>query len=99
MLTRKQHELLMLIHERVAAEGVAPSFDEMKEALGLKSKSGIHRLITALEERGFLHRLPHRARALEVVRLPEDARAEGQAAIQAERSERPAGFTPNVITG
>jgi repressor LexA len=75
MLTRKQHELLMFIHERIKETGVSPSFDEMKEALDLASKSGIHRLITALEERGFLRRLPHRARALEVVRLPEEATA------------------------
>src|SRR5215831_9391020 len=73
MLTRKQHELLMFIHERIKETGVSPSFDEMKEALDLASKSGIHRLITALEERGFLRRLPHRARALEVVRMPEEA--------------------------
>ena len=75
MLTRKQHELLMFIHERIKETGVSPSFDEMKEALDLASKSGIHRLITALEERGFLRRLPHRARALEVVRLPQQATA------------------------
>jgi repressor LexA len=75
MLTRKQHELLMFIHERLKETGVSPSFDEMKEALDLASKSGIHRLITALEERGFLRRLPHRARALEVVRLPQQATA------------------------
>jgi repressor LexA len=73
MLTRKQHELLMFIHERIKETGVSPSFDEMKEALDLASKSGIHRLITALEERGFLRRLPHRARALEVTKLPEQA--------------------------
>ena len=73
MLTRKQHELLMFIHERIKETGVSPSFDEMKDALDLASKSGIHRLITALEERGFLRRLPHRARALEVVKLPEQA--------------------------
>src|ERR1041385_6699579 len=73
MLTRKQHELLMFIHERIKESGVSPSFDEMKEALDLASKSGIHRLITALEERGFLRRLPHRARALEVVKLPQKA--------------------------
>src|SRR5271163_1338890 len=73
MLTRKQHELLMFIHERIKETGVSPSFDEMKEALDLASKSGIHRLITALEERGFLRRLPHRARALEVVKLPQQA--------------------------
>lgn len=73
MLTKKQHELLMFIHERIKETGVSPSFDEMKEALDLASKSGIHRLITALEERGFLRRLPHRARALEVVKLPQQA--------------------------
>ena len=84
MLTRKQHELLMFIHERIKESGVSPSFDEMKEALDLASKSGIHRLITALEERGFLRRLPHRARALEVVRLPEEATpgARGRAPFQ-----------------
>jgi repressor LexA len=75
MLTRKQHELLMFIHERIKETGVSPSFDEMKEALNLASKSGIHRLITALEERGFLRRLTHRARALEVVKLPQQATA------------------------
>jgi repressor LexA len=73
MLTKKQHELLMFIHERIKETGVSPSFDEMKEALDLASKSGIHRLITALEERGFLRRLPHRARALEVLKLPQQA--------------------------
>ena len=71
MLTRKQHELLMFIHERLKETGIPPSFDEMKDALDLASKSGIHRLITALEERGFIRRLPNRARALEVIRLPE----------------------------
>jgi repressor LexA len=75
MLTRKQHELLMFIHGRLKETGVSPSFDEMKDALDLASKSGIHRLITALEERGFLRRLAHRARALEVVKLPEQASA------------------------
>ena len=73
MLTRKQHELLLYVDERLSENGVSPSFDEMKDALGLKSKSGIHRLITALEERGFIRRLPHRARALEVLKLPEKA--------------------------
>ncbi|MCB1510843.1 MAG: transcriptional repressor LexA, partial [Hyphomicrobiaceae bacterium] len=73
MLTQKQKDLLMFIHERLQETGVPPSFDEMKEALDLKSKSGIHRLITALEERGFIRRLPHRARALEVLRLPESS--------------------------
>jgi repressor LexA len=90
MLTRKQHELLMLIHERLQAEGVPPSFDEMKDALGLKSKSGVHRLVTALEERGFLRRLHHRARALEVLKLPE---------TQVARSKTPVGFRPQVIQG
>ncbi len=71
MLTRKQHELLCFIHERLKDTEIPPSFEEMKEALGLRSKSGIHRLITALEERGFIRRLPNRARALEVLRLPE----------------------------
>lgn len=73
MLTSKQHQLLLFIHERLAAAGVSPSFEEMKEALDLKSKSGVHRLIGALEERHFLRRLPNRARALEVVRLPDVA--------------------------
>ncbi len=88
MLTKKQHQLLLFIRDRMARDGVAPSFDEMKEALKLKSKSGIHRLITALEERGFLRRLPHRARALEVMKLPENAPAPAAS-----------GFAPNVITG
>ncbi len=73
MLTQKQKELLLFIHERLQDEGVPPSFDEMKEALDLKSKSGIHRLITALEERGFIRRLPNRARALEVIKLPDNS--------------------------
>jgi repressor LexA len=85
MLTRKQLELLDFIRTRMDAEGVPPSFDEMKEALDLRSKSGIHRLITALEERGFIRRLAHRARAIEIVKLPE-------------AMERP-GFTPKVIEG
>src|SRR5579871_4535391 len=72
MLTRKQYELLMFIHERIRETGVPPSFDEMKDALDLKSKSGIHRLITALEERGFLRRMEKRARALEITRLPDN---------------------------
>lgn len=91
MLTRKQHELLMFIHERLKESGVPPSFDEMKEALDLRSKSGIHRLITALEERGFIRRLPHRARALEIVRLPESV-TPGLAA-------RGRGFAPAVVEG
>src|SRR5471030_710988 len=72
MLTRKQYELLMFIHERIRESGIPPSFDEMKDALDLKSKSGIHRLITALEERGFLRRMEKRARALEVLKLPDN---------------------------
>ena len=73
MLTRKQHELLCFINDRLDETGVSPSFEEMKEALDLKSKSGVHRLISALEERGFIRRLPNRARALEVLRMPERA--------------------------
>lgn len=76
MLTKKQKDLLMFIHNRVQESGVSPSFDEMKDALELKSKSGIHRLITALEERGFLRRLPHRARALEILKLPTETHVE-----------------------
>ena len=76
MLTRKQHELLLFIHQRLGETGVSPSFEEMKEALDLKSKSGVHRLISALEERGFIRRLPNRARALEVLRMP-DASVKG----------------------
>ncbi len=88
MLTRKQHELLMFIHERVRESGIPPSFDEMKDALDLRSKSGIHRLITALEERGFLRRMEKRARALEIVRLPEniaDAQKPATSRSQAQR--------------
>ncbi|WBH16217.1 transcriptional repressor LexA [Sphingomonas radiodurans] len=73
MLTRKQHELICFIEDRLIETGVSPSFEEMKEALDLKSKSGVHRLISALEERGFLRRLPNRARALEVIKIPERA--------------------------
>ncbi len=78
MLTRKQFELLRFIHERLTEAGVPPSFDEMKDALDLRSKSGIHRLITALEERGFIRRLPNRARAIEVIKLPELGRPRHQ---------------------
>jgi repressor LexA len=92
MLTRKQFELLRFIHERLTEAGVPPSFDEMKDALDLRSKSGIHRLITALEERGFIRRLPNRARAIEVIKLP-DSVAHG---ISGGRSR---GFTPSVIEG
>lgn len=89
MLTRKQFELLKFINERLKEAGVPPSFDEMKDALDLKSKSGIHRLITALEERGFIRRLPNRARAIEVIKLPE---------LGGAQSGR-RGFTPSVIEG
>src|ERR1700740_1866882 len=88
MLTRKQHELLMFIHERMKESGIPPSFDEMKDALDLRSKSGIHRLITALEERGFIRRLPNRARALAVIKLPELSGGNGNGRR---------GFTPSVI--
>ncbi len=90
MLTRKQHELVLYLHRYLGEQGVSPSFDEMKEALGLKSKSGIHRLITGLEERGFIRRLQHRARAIEVVRLPENMNGNG---------ERQKGFAPRIIKG
>ena len=94
MLTRKQLELLQFIQERLNESGVPPSFDEMKDALDLKSKSGIHRLITALEERGFLRRLPNRARALEVIRMPEAVKAQGTP--QGGEARR---FTPSVVEG
>ncbi len=87
MLTKKQLDLLDFINRRVARDGVPPSFDEMKEALDLRSKSGIHRLITALEERGFIRRLAHRARAIEIVKLPDTLAA------------KQPGFAPQVIDG
>ncbi|VBB68690.1 SOS-response repressor and protease LexA [invertebrate metagenome] len=90
MLTKKQYELLIFIDRRLKAAGVSPSFDEMKDALSLKSKSGIHRLITGLEERGFIRRLPHRARALEVLRLPENLE---------EQPVLPPVFTSDVMLG
>ena len=93
MLTPKQKQLLLFINERIEATGVPPSFDEMKVALDLKSKSGIHRLIMALEERGFIRRLPHRARALEVMKMPEHRRV----GLDADRRVR--GFMPTVIEG
>ncbi len=92
MLTRKQHELLTFIDKHLRETGFSPSFEEMKEALQLKSKSGIHRLISALEERGFLKRRHHRARALEVTRLPEEG-------IARTAEQGPPGFSPNVIRG
>ena len=90
MLTRKQYELLVYIQKRLNETGISPSFDEMKEALNLKSKSGIHRLITGLEERGYIRRLPHKARALEILRLPENAESAGLGA----RS----GFSPTIVS-
>lgn len=91
MLTKKQLDLLEFIHVRVQRDGVPPSFDEMKEALDLRSKSGIHRLITALEERGFIRRMAHRARALEIVKLPE--------ALEQKLERKKTGFQPRVIDG
>ncbi len=105
MLTRKQHQLLLFIHQRLGEHGVSPSFDEMKDALGLRSKSGIHRLISALEERGFIRRLAHRARAVEILRLPENLRAEPGTATAAPTTAPTAaptaavGFAPRVIKG
>ncbi len=92
MLTTKQKELLVFINGRLQETGVPPSFDEMKEALNLQSKSGVHRLIIALEERGFIRRLPHRARAIEIVKLPEAVSGEAL-------PQRRGGFAPNVISG
>ncbi|MFC7734360.1 transcriptional repressor LexA [Roseomonas sp. GCM10028921] len=100
MLTRKQHELLIFIDRHLRNTGFSPSFEEMKEALNLKSKSGIHRLITALEERGFLKRRAHRARALEVLRLPDSLATRGAQAAAAAQPAAPApAFAPNVIRG
>jgi len=93
MLTKKQHELLLFINRRLSESGISPSFEEMKEALKLKSKSGIHRLISGLEERGFIKRLAHRARALEVVKLPEET------AVKAPRPAERGRFSPTVIRG
>jgi repressor LexA len=100
MLTRKQHELLLFINARLGANGIAPSFDEMKDALNLRSKSGIHRLISGLEERGFIRRLPHRARALEVLKLPEESAAPitRDNAVRDNNGER-GKFSPTVIRG
>ncbi len=107
MLTRKQYELLMFINRRLNESGVSPSFDEMKEALDLRSKSGIHRLITSLEERGFLRRLPHKARALQVLKLPDAVAIYPQpVSLDTRRPHAPGlreseggGFTPQVIAG
>jgi repressor LexA len=103
MLTRKQYELLVYVKGHMDRHGVSPSFDEMKEALALKSKSGIYRLITGLEERGFIRRLPHRARALEVLRLPDNHLAAIHGARPgaggAAAAGAPSSFQPNVIRG
>ena len=96
MLTRKQYELLVYLDKELQKKGVSPSFDEMKDALGLKSKSGIHRLITGLEERGFIRRLPHRARAIEVLRLPDNMDGPVAKAGQKTTGKR---FAANVIEG
>ena len=98
MLTRKQYELLVFIDRHLKQTGFSPSFEEMKEALQLKSKSGIHRLISALEERGFLRRRHHRARALEVIRLPDDMQARATH-VEVGNERAVAGFAPNVIRG
>lgn len=94
MLTKKQIQLLEFIQKRMGRDGVPPSFDEMKDALDLRSKSGIHRLVTALEERGFIRRLPHRARALEIVRLPDALMPRDEPAAPAAE-----GFSPRVVQG
>ena len=103
MLTRKQNELLMFINKRLNDDGVSPSFDEMKDALRLKSKSGIHRLITGLEERGFLRRLAHRARALQVLKLPDTAAMPAPNVMpmlaRAGLAEAREGFVPQVVRG
>ena len=96
MLTRKQHELLCFINDRLSETGVSPSFEEMKEALDLKSKSGVHRLISALEERNFIRRLPNRARALEILRLPDAIKAPAPAAGKANVQAPPARAVPSA---
>jgi repressor LexA len=99
MLTRKQYELLVYIDKHLKETGFSPSFEEMKDALNLKSKSGIHRLISALEERGYLARRHHRARALDVLRLPDNMQAREVPAKSSPDVEAPPGFSPNVIRG
>ena len=100
MLTRKQRDLLEFIHKRVQRDGVPPSFDEMKEALDLRSKSGIHRLITALEERGFIRRLAHRARAIEIVKMPDGMESGGfkPRVIEGDKADPPPGAIPVTAT-
>ncbi|MCU0948205.1 MAG: transcriptional repressor LexA [Porphyrobacter sp.] len=96
MLTAKQHELIRFIQQRLEETGVSPSFEEMKEALDLKSKSGVHRLISALEERGFIRRLPNRARALEVIRQPEDATPAPRPALRLAADNTPPAIAPRM---
>ncbi|MEJ6395139.1 transcriptional repressor LexA [Gymnodinialimonas sp. 2305UL16-5] len=97
MLTRKQRDLLEFIHKRMQKDGVPPSFDEMKEALDLRSKSGIHRLITALEERGFIRRLAHRARAIEIVKMPEGMEGFEPRVIDGDAPDRPSGLPAGAL--
>src|SRR3954465_2722096 len=100
MLTRKQRELLQFIQERLGDTGISPSFDEMKDALGLKSQSGFHRSIAGLEERGFIRRLPHRARGLGVTRLSDDQMSKAEPASgRGAAGDSRRGFAPNVIRG
>jgi repressor LexA len=99
MLTRKQYELLVYIDRHLKQTGFSPSFEEMKDALNLKSKSGIHRLISALEERGYLARRHHRARALDVLRLPDNMQPRATPSAASPEAEAPPGFSPNVIRG
>jgi repressor LexA len=99
MLTKKQRELLLFINQRLRESGISPSFDEMKDALLLKSKSGIHRLINGLEERGFIRRLPHRARALEVIRLPQESAAAPREPFQPAPPSPRKSFSATVIRG
>ncbi len=102
MLTRKQRDLLEFIHKRMQKDGVPPSFDEMKEALDLRSKSGIHRLITALEERGFIRRLAHRARAIEILKMPDAMGSIGgfePRVIDGDRASQPRGAMPIEVSG
>jgi repressor LexA len=99
MLTKKQRDLLLFINDRITAEDVTPSFEEMKEALGLKSKSGIHRLILALEERGYIQRLPNRARALEILRLPENMKAKSSAPATPAKTAKISPIRPDISFG
>ena len=98
MLTKKQYDLLLLIDKRLKSDGVPPSFEEMKEALGLKSKSGIHRLITSLEERHFIRRLPHKARAIEVIRLPDNSLEEDKEEKQGSKDRFRINASGTIIT-